>query len=213
MIVVLGDMLDFPYLSTKFARKHAAPQDLLGDLAVAREMLQFYRANCGRLIFIEGNHEARFTNYIMECAPALEPLVDGPLNLPALLNIEGMEYVGPYGEVFIYHSIVFKHGDVASQYAAHSELTAEGSSGISGHTHRLQVAARSDRGGAHAWYSMPALCHVKGRRMPPGYHNGASIVRNQQQGFGLVYCDEIFNIYPIIITDGMAITPEGSFYA
>ena len=220
LIVVLGDFWDFPQLTTKFVRRHTEPGSLEADLLRGREyLIEMQTLALGApIIFIEGNHEERLRRYIEEQAPAIRDFLDtgGPLDLPTLIDPEdkvGMEYYGPYGEAWTYLSFVFKHGDHTGPYAAHKELVAEGSSGMSGHTHRFEVAARTDRGGAHAWYSIGCMCYTKGLRMPPGTVEGRNRVRDWQQGFAEVVWDEgIFNVYPIIITSGSFIGPDGERY-
>ena len=214
----LGDLLDFGYLAQKSLwRAEANPERILNDLDAAYEYLHALEKVSKRVVFIEGNHEDRLRKYILENAPSLSVLADedGPLNLHALLTRGGRklsrtEIVGPYGEAFVYESIVFKHGDSHAKNAAATELADEGSSGVSGHVHRFAMATRTDRKGAHAWYSNGCLCHIKGPNMPPGYRGGETRVRNWQQGFiyGYVTPREDaadsgnFNLYPVVITDG-----------
>lgn len=217
LIVIAGDMLDFAGLSTKFLRIRADKGRIMEDIAQARELLLDLQAKApsARFVFIEGNHEARLRNYILERADEFEELnkEGGPLSLPTLLNVPGLEYYGPYGEAFVYRSFVFKHGEMTGKYAAARELIAEGSSGISGHTHRMQVYSRTDRAGAHAWYSNMCLCHVKGEPMPPGTVSGRNRVRDWQQGFATIYFNgDLYNVYQTVITGGRFVAPSGRCY-
>lgn len=210
MVVVIGDFLDFPSLTTKFLRARTDPQKLLDEIWEAASLLDIMRLSTKRLVFIEGNHEARLHNYITEKAPDLEALAGagGPLDLKSLLGVKPMEYVGPYGSAFIHKGFVFKHGDIASHYSAFRELQMEGSSGMSGHTHRFQTAMHTDRSGAHAWYSIGCLCKIKGEGMPPPVEAGLNRMRNWQQGFAEIhFSDGIFNVYPIVITNGRFVAP------
>lgn len=209
-IIVLGDWLDFAQLTTKFLRRAAAPDQLMKDIEAASNELVGLSKYTKELTYIEGNHEVRMANYILERAPDLQGLSDGgPLDIERLLAVPGMRYVGPYGEAWVHNSFVFKHGDFATTYAARKELEFEGSSGMSGHTHRFQTHMRTDRSGAHAWYSIGCLCNIKGPNMPPGARRHA----DWQQGFALVRWDaKVFNVYPVTITDGRFISPEGRLY-
>jgi predicted phosphodiesterase len=215
MIVLLGDILDFESLSTKFLRRQKDPEELLEQLATASAFCEMLDTMTNRLVFIEGNHELRLTTYIQERAPELSALAEGgrALTLPSLLDVPGMEYYGPYGSAMVHRGFVFKHGDYAGKHVAQKELLMEGSSGMSGHNHRFSTAMKTDRKGAHAWYSIGALCNIKGPDMPPGRHVGLNRLRDQQQGFAEILFDSTFNVYPIVVTDGQFIAPNGQRYA
>lgn len=220
VVVELGDLWDFPYLTTKFLRKNTPPKQIFEDLAKGKTHLAKLRKYCDELILVEGNHENRLYRYILEKAEALEGLTDndGPLNVPALLKYVSKEdldfkYISPYGEAFIHKGFIFKHGERTSKYAASMELLDEGSSGISGHTHRAQMSSKTDRNGTHAWWSVGCLCITAGGGMPPGYYEGTTRVRNQQQGFAVVrFHRGMFSVQSVIIIDGHFISPEGRMY-
>lgn len=210
-IILIGDILDFPYLTTKFLRAAADPTQLLEDISTARGLiLQLRIASPNSFVkYIEGNHEARLHNYVLECAPALEGLLGKghPLNLRSLLDPDDdliHAYYEPYGAAYIYKSFVFKHGDYTGPTAASKELMLEGSSGMSGHTHSVQSVHRTDRKGAHGWYSIGCLCHIGGSKAPPAKRQGPSVLQNWQQGFGIVHFGKgrRFNAYSPVITRG-----------
>lgn len=214
----LGDWLDFPYFSTKFISRQTPIQEIQRDINIARTHLEFLVANTDEDVeMIEGNHEYRLEKLILERAPYLEGFLspdEGALTMARILDVEGVNYIGPYGEAYIHKSFVFKHGDRASKYSAALELADEGSSGMSGHTHRFQTHMHTDRSGPHAWYSIGCLCHIRGSKMPPGYRTGRSRSRNWQQGFAVIYFndDASFNVYPIVCHDSKFISPEGIAY-
>jgi UDP-2,3-diacylglucosamine pyrophosphatase LpxH len=222
MVILLGDILDFPTLTTKFLRKHTDPNDLVEQLIQGADFVRSVHLASpdSRMVFIEGNHEARLVNYITECAPELEALtnVDGILTVPGLLIAHGapdtFEYVGPYGEVFLYKGYAFKHGDVAGPHPAAKELAMEGTSGMSGHVHRFQQHTQTNRSGAHQWTCTGALCNIAGADMPPGYRNGRNRLRDWQIGLSTVYFAEngTFNVYTSVITDGTFTAPGGIEY-
>lgn len=216
MVVELGDVLDLPQLTTKYLRRSAPPEQLMRDIAVAREHMVEIGRWTNRVVWTVGNHEQRLENYILECAPELQGLVaEGqPLSLASLFEVPGLEVVGPYGEAFIHHSFVFTHGSATGPRAAEKELAREGSSGMSGHVHRFSNACRTDRGGEHGWWTIGCLCHTRGARMPPGNINGANRVRDWQQGFATIYFTEDgqFNAYPTVIVEGKFISPNGEEY-
>lgn len=215
LIIILGDMLDFPGLTTKFLRKQTERGRVVQDIQIARELLLDLKEKSpfSRLIYIEGNHEARLRKYILERAEELEGLTSGPLSLPSLLNIPDMEYIGPYGEHFEYRGFLFTHGTFATTYAAAKELSTWWTSGMSGHTHHLQVHAHSDWRGAHAWYSNMCLCYTHGKKMPPGTREGEHNLQNWQQGFSTIQFGEgIFNVYQTVITKHGFWAPNGRYY-
>jgi len=209
-VVALGDWLDFPQLTTKFLRKATSPDQLMKDIRVAHEYLVELSQYAKKIIYIVGNHEERLANYILERAPDLQGLSKGgPLDLERLLAVPNMQYVGPYGEAWIHRSFVFKHGDFATTYTARKELEFEGSSGMSGHTHRFQTHMKTDRSGPHAWFCIGCLCNTKGPDMPPGVRRHA----DWQGGMAVVKWDgPVFNVYPVVITNGRFISPEGVTY-
>ena len=217
--IELGDRFDFHCITTKFLKKASPVDQLLRDRDTVRLQFAETMPHVEHTVYIEGNHEDRLLRYILSKAPELEAFTqDGEaLDVKTFLGIPEIEYVGPYGAAWILggkkYSLVCKHGDRVNKYAAFSELDDEGSSGISGHTHRMQVFAHTDRSGSHAWYSMPCMCNIVGKNTPPGYKKGENSVRNWQQGFAIGYFDEdVFNIYPVVVTDGKCVTPDGKVY-
>ncbi len=210
-VVLLGDILDFPGLTTKFTRRAADRGRVEQDIQQAREYILEIARRVTALTFIEGNHEARYRQYIAECAPELDSMTDGPLSLARLLSVPGMEYIGPYPEAVLMGRLVLKHGEAVGRYAAARELEMEGSSGVSGHIHRFQSYYRTDRSGAHAWYCTGCLCNIDGPNLPPGEHRG---VRDQQQGWSTIYLDDDdrFAVYQTVVISGTAIAPDGRRY-
>jgi len=217
----LGDLADFPGLTDKFTRgwEHRAKLPKHLEMAQDEVILDCMSAPGVEYILIEGNHEARLTSYIRNRAPEVASLVEEGqiLSVGQLLRINKLNfnarYIGPYPTAYEHRGLTFKHGERVGDNPAKSEFVKEGSSGISGHVHRLGVHAQTNRGGAHAWYSIPTLCNVEGDNIPPGDGLG---IRNQQQGFAVVYIDtetEQFNVYPIVIVHGKFISPEGKEYS
>lgn len=211
VVVYLGDVFDMPGFSTKFRRFPGQKQRLIKDLKLGREMFAAHReaAPGARFVYVEGNHEARLRNYIVDVADELAGFVDeeGALSLPRLLGAAdfGVEYLGPYGAAWQHNSFLFKHGDRATQYTAAAELRFEGTSGMSGHTHRGGVSYNTNRSGAHAWWENFCLCHVTGWKRPPSslYTSGPS---NWQQGFSVIdFEGKLFHVDPVTVHEGKCI--------
>ena len=210
-LVYLGDVFDFSGLTTKFQRDPSQRYQLLHELAMGEQMFWHHRsiAPNAHKVYIEGNHEARLRRYVVAMADELTAFTDnnGALSLPKLLHLDqiGIEYIGPYGAAWEHNSFVFKHGDSVVEYAAAKELRAEGSSGMSGHTHRGGSYYRTTRSGAHAWYENFCLCHTEGFKRPPSATN-TSGPYNWQKGFSVVYFEGgIFNVVQVPITHGRCI--------
>lgn len=127
-----------------------------------------------KITYIEGNHEARLIKYLHK-HPELYHLRE--LRIDRLLNLgtKGIKYVKDY----TLNSFLFKHGDFAPKYSANKELDVEGTSGMSGHVHRIQEVTKTDRSGEHTWYSNGHLSDIN----HCDYISGAI---NWQQGFGYV---------------------------
>tara|TARA_Y100000310_G_scaffold39113_1_gene36699 strand:- start:1065 stop:1820 length:756 start_codon:yes stop_codon:yes gene_type:complete len=210
VLVYLGDIFDFPGLSTKFRRSPDQRYNLKRELVTGAEIFLRHQRLVphARRIYVEGNHEARLRNYVIDLADELAAFTDtnGALSLPKLLRLDeaGIEYVGPYGAAWEHESFVFKHGDRATKNTSSAELVAEGTSGISGHTHRGGSTFNTTRSGAHVWYENFCLCHARGWKQPPSHVNSG--IPNWQQGFSVVYFDGgMFNVYPVVITGGKCI--------
>ena len=210
-LVYLGDVFDFSGLTLKFQRDPAQRYQLRQELDMGEQMFWYHRSIVpnAHKVYVEGNHEARLRRYVVSLADELTAFTEsnGVLSLPKLLHLDqiGVEYIGPYGASWEHNSFVFKHGDSIVQYAAAKELAVEGSSGMSGHTHRGGSCYRTTRSGAHAWYENFCLCHVAGFKRPPAT-TATSGPYNWQQGFSVVYFDGgIFNVVQVPITGGRCI--------
>ena len=97
-IVINGDFMDFPMLSTKFRRNHTTRYALQQDLDEGKYVLKSHRkaAPKAKITLLEGNHELRLRTFIEEQADVLEPLLDSALNVESLLGLDelGIEWVG-----------------------------------------------------------------------------------------------------------------------
>ena len=211
IVIYLGDIFDFPSLSSKFRKYPEQRYRLWRDIKLGKGIFTRHRGilPAARFIFVEGNHEARLGNYVVDNADELTDMlnVDGGLSLPKLIGADelGIEYLGPYGAAFEHRSFIFKHGERITQFSAAAELRAEGTSGISAHTHKGGSAYSTNRSGAHAWYENFCLCHTEGVKRPPSSLVQAGPV-NWQQGFSIIYFDGgIFNVYPVVITHGQCV--------
>ena len=217
VIIHNGDLLDFPGLTTKFARKQANRGTLRSELDTAIGILKTERlyAPKAKIIVLEGNHEDRVRVLVEERADGLEPLLAGELSLARLLTAAelGVEVVGGYqnGTAYWEHNgLVVTHGSSSAKNAAEVMLNQEGSV-VFGHTHHEALFARTNRDGPHKAWGFGCLCNVSGPNTPP--RSGHSTVVNWQQGFGIIrFGRRCYNVYPIGITNGGFVSPEGKEY-
>jgi predicted phosphodiesterase len=180
-VIMLGDCVDF-YAISKFSRNPDRITSLQHEIDVVRYHFQHLREAVGDktpILYVEGNHEMRLQKYLW-MNPEMSSLKK--INtVPALLGLDdfGIKYV----KNTMVHGVLVKHGNIVrshSAYTAKGEYDSEGTSGISGHSHRISAFYHTDRSGAHAWYEMGHLCDLSQAEYMEGR------VANWQQGFGVM---------------------------
>ena len=201
-IIMMGDHVDFYSLSV-FDKNPERLDGLQKEIDVLHyhldEMRNFHK---GKITYLEGNHEHRLIRYLWK-HPEMNSLrcVN---NVPSLLDLD--KYDIDYHQNIMRHGVLFKHGSIVrkhSGYTAKGELEGEGTSGVSGHTHRMGSHYLTNRSSAHAWYEMGHICDESKAE----YMNGK--IANWQKGFGVMVYDKnanIWNVYqfPIINNSFMA---------
>ena len=104
-VILLGDMLDLPDWSTHFMHSPEFSFTTQASLDWMASWLAEVRPYCNELIYIEGNHEKRMTDYIIKntmhaygIRPANQPDVPPVVSIPYLLGLPDMDiqYVGNY---------------------------------------------------------------------------------------------------------------------
>lgn len=169
----VGDILDLTKLS-KYTQNVYDSHTFMDEIKIAKEILQRFvrvasKANkkC-EFRFYSGNHEERAINYLARKAPELANLLndngdDYLLSLPNLLQLKklGIKWT-PY---FKHHvekgDVTIEHGDVARSkagYTAHVMMDKRGTSGVSGHTHRLSIVFRTQGSHERFWIENGSLC-------------------------------------------------------
>ena len=152
-----------------------------------------------RIVYVMGNHEQRLHDYIDENAAELGFLKGDELSFEKFAGLAryGIELVRPWGNGFDWHGVLITHGSIIRENTAKANLLREGTSGVSGHTHRISSFYKTNRSGSHAWVEGGCLCSIRGAKPPP---NTPGVV-DWQQGFVVGYWDSgIWNLYPISIT-------------
>jgi len=197
LIVNNGDLFDFEALSS-FRKTLAARASLEEDKAWGNALLCAQRAVVpdAEIVLIEGNHEERLERYLLDNAEALS----ASLNVPGFCELpDYVEYIGPYGMGLDWHGVLVYHGSRLGINPSKAELLDAGTSGVSGHTHRLGSYYHTDRSGAHAWYMGGCLCNINGPDVPPSFRGPR--LNDWQQGFVVGIWDETWSLYQVSITD------------
>lgn len=165
-----------------------------------------------RIVWMEGNHEIRLTNYIIDNAKAAFGLKQGNtpdsfpvLSIPFLCRFEdfGVEYFAGYpaSQFWLNNRIKIIHGTkVASGGStAHKYLGTEKSSVVYGHIHRREWAerTRSDWDGPKTIAAISFGCLARVDGMVPSTKGGMDLdgrpitcVEDWQQGLGIIYYQE-----------------------
>ena len=201
--VMNGDMIDCTALS-KFKLTLAERQTLGLQRDILRDTLENWRnlMPLAQMVYVLGNHEERLATYMRDNAPELDFLLDDELSFEKFANLDTLdiELVAPYGEAFDWHGLTIIHGERILQNTAKANLLYEGSSGVSGHTHRLSSYYKTDRSGDHVWYESGCLCKRRGADSPPPSHPG---VHDWQQGFiaGYAWGGQRWTVYQVPIVE------------
>lgn len=146
-VVLLGDMLDLAPWG-----RFRVSNDLLGTTQRTLDETHWWlarlRATVGwgvRIVYLEGNHEARFANTLVDAHRELSTLRG--LDVPTLLGLEelGVEYVGPYGARVTIDGVIYTHGDKYAKWGgatAAKYLQEYPRSVVFGHCHKAELAHR-----------------------------------------------------------------------
>lgn len=220
IIVLVGDWMDLAEWTDKYPR---TPDMYFTTRPASIECAWWiaqFRIWCpnARIIFLEGNHEARMLKMLMRHLPSaydLPPATETEfalLSIPRLLGLEsiGIEYVGGYpnGKVWFNNYAYARHGAVVKTKpgASVAAVVAKAQhTEVFGHVHRIELATKLIK--EHNWYrtvhafTPGCLCHIDGR-VP-----GATDQTNWQQGVGLIeYLDTgLCRPIAVPINDGVAL--------
>lgn len=178
-IVHLGDNFDMYQVSRfdtdpkrvlKFQEDISAGIELLTDLRAAAPKAEFH--------LVEGNHERRWLKYLWSNPKICSLDVLRPEVIFGLGALDIRWW--PEESVLDINGFVCTHGTRVSKHAgmsAKAELEKWGTSGISGHTHRLAEFNLSNYGGDYSWLENGCLCELN-----PHYIVGRP---NWQHGFAI----------------------------
>ncbi|KKQ08154.1 MAG: hypothetical protein US20_C0023G0011 [Candidatus Pacebacteria bacterium GW2011_GWF1_36_5] len=179
-LIIAGDFLDFYELS-KFDKNPARKFSLQDELDIAYKILKGFKELVPEIHFISGNHEQRLRRFLWK-NPELSSLK--VLEIAKLLNLDLLD-IHYHEHNFIYNDFIFTHGGIVrkhSGYSAKAELDKHGTSGSSGHTHRLGSAYKTDHRGTITWFENGCTCLLE-----PEYIQG---IPDWQQAISVFYFDD-----------------------
>lgn len=235
-IINLGDFLDLPELS-RWQQEEAFQRTTQKAIDYGYELLCEQRANApgAEIVLLEGNHERRLKNYIINNANKVYGLTRAntpddwlQMDIPYFLRLSDIDvtYVDgyPVGEYYVNDTLKVKHGDVVRSAGRTAAAVAEREhiSTIFGHVHRIETAYKSMHtrdGRSQIFAHTPgSLCRVDGA--VPGHgtstsRDGRHIThwQNWQQGIAVVKYDDNGNnfLQHIPFIDYMAIYDDKTF--
>jgi predicted phosphodiesterase len=206
VVVLGGDFMDVESMSSHGGNPD--PPTLADEIRPAKACLREVRkANPdARIVYLEGNHETRFSRWIANNAKNLHGLVD----LPALLGLEalGIEWL-PEGKPLKLGKLRFIHGFSTVDAHAKKHFHDYGMRSVTyGHTHRPQIYTSGDiDGSVRGAFGMPCACRLEApylKNKPSGW----------MQGFGVYYvrASGCFHVYQVLFSNGIAVCPAGRVY-
>lgn len=160
-IVIMGDLID-AYSVSSFDKDPRRKERMPEEFAEARKWLHIIRDENphAEIHFLRGNHEARWDRYLFRQAPALVGLRG--LSLQEQLDLDSLDIKYHGDDGFMLNGVRLKHGQLVrtkSGATAHAELDAHGTSGASGHTHRMSMVWSTNREGERSfWLECGHVC-------------------------------------------------------
>lgn len=143
-LVLMGDIIDVYELSS-YSKNPLRSHNLKYEIDSTKEFFKTLRAALPktRILFMAGNHEARFSKYIASRAPELASLEI--LNTKSILELDKFDIEYIKGDLKI-GDMVFIHGSYVASHAggtARKNLDNMGISNICGHIHRVGVVHKT----------------------------------------------------------------------
>ena len=230
-IVNLGDFLDFPMFG-KFVQEPAFALTAQMSIDRGHQFLAEQRAAApdAHIVVLEGNHDRRLQNFIINNAQAAfslqranQPESWPVMSVPFLLRFEelGVEYVDAYpaGRYWLNDRLNCQHGHIVRSGGSTAKAIADDErvSSIHGHIHRIEMHYKTvnvrDGGRTNFAMSPGCLCRIDGT--VPSTKGSTDIMgrpvtsfENWQQGLAVVTYedgDAPFALEHIYINDGFAI--------
>jgi len=153
--IIGGDGIDFftisPFL--KIINSQIDPENVQYERTSFLEFLRDLRKVCkkAKIIFIEGNHEARWDKFLSSDAKQLSRIPELEIKNFLGINKYNIKYVQEYKPNL---DFLIKHGESISKHPSQIEIDKEICSGVSGHSHRTDRAYRRGHDKKYRWYSL-----------------------------------------------------------
>lgn len=182
-----GDFTDWYELS-KYPKDPAVEKPIDHDLSAFHTMIGDVRHRLaeGEPIDVNpGNHEYRYELYLRSDAKKLTGLKI--LELPKLLKIEEYGATMHPKSGFMFGDTRVYHGETTRSHAGESakyEMQKWGTSGTSGHVHRLAKHYRTTHGGTQVWTESGCLCQLDAEYMThhPNWQHGCVLLFRYSDG-------------------------------
>lgn len=218
VVVHMGDLFDCWQISTfdkEIAQRDTLNDSLLKGCAHLKQMWML--TPDAEHYLLEGNHEHRLARTMNRAKEGMRELMGLPeiqedLSWQGILDKRNVsrkmwEFVPHRGQTRrrIFPRFVLKHGTkvaAKSGYTAFREMDRYGTSGASGHTHRLGHVFHNDFGGAHTWLETGCTCDLTPTYVEdPDWQHGCVVIT-----FTADY--KFFNPTVVYIQQGNAIYNE-----
>ena len=204
-----GDILDY-YEISDHDKNPSRLTNLQAEIDIGRLWVErrVEAVPNARRVWIDGNHEDRMRRWLWRHDPALSSL--RALALPTLLGLDEykMQYL-MYGSRVDILGFLVEHGHRVSGGAVYSNGVAalnardKGSSGMAGHSHRLEAFHFTDSRGSHTYYSNGCLCiQALEYKAFPNWQHGFS--------YGVAHKGQLHIVQVTIYPTGFR--AEGEFY-
>lgn len=162
-VFLCGDIFDFYQLS-RFDQDPGRMLKLQAELDELDVFLGDVRAAAGEeaeVVFIEGNHESRLTRWLWKHPEVCSLRSMQPEDLFGLRKHRIAWH--QRGMPYMFHGIAVTHGSIVRKAAGQSakgEHEKYGTSGYSGHTHRVGTYRKRNLSGEYVWYEGGCLCDL-----------------------------------------------------
>lgn len=203
IVLIQGDVQDNFKIS--FHRKTPGRgKNLEHEVAVTCGVLDMIESlGAQRVVFTEGNHEARLERYLVDKAPELF----GMITMPGLLRISerpGWEWVPFKSHAFIGDTLCTHELGFVGKYALAHTVNSAACSTLTGHTHRIGVTEGAD---VHGNPRFGASFGWLGRNDEIDYMYEAVAKREWAHGFGTGIVDSRgkLHVYAHRITEGRTV--------
>lgn len=213
IITILGDFLDYDPLSRHIEGSivHKASVSMKAEFDSANSLFDGFTKHCQNVVYLEGNHENRYVAYLDK-----HPEVRGLVEVDKGLEFTSRRKAGysikhfQYNECHRIGDLYATHGTYTSVNHAAKHVQSYGRNLVYGHIHDLQAATHIspiDVSKKHMATCLGCLCDRN-----PSYMRNAP--NKWVHCIGLAYFreDGSFNLYPVIISDGVA-TFAGKVFA